>query len=152
MTDVNTVITSFFADLLGEEPDLVISQEGNEILVDLQLNPELSGLVIGYRGEVLTAIQFVLSLMVQSDNETWLPVRLNVNNYREQRSEALEMLARNTANRVLETGQALSLPNLSSYERRLIHSVLAEVPGVISYSEGEGRNRVLIIALDQENS
>lgn len=146
MDKTKILIEEFFTEILGDKPDIVIDQSDEEILVDLQLNPELSGVVIGYRGEVLTALQLILSLMIQTDQENWLPVRVNVNNYREQREEALENLARNTADRVLHSGQAMSLPNLSSYERRIIHNILSEIDGIESYSEGEGRNRVLIIA------
>lgn len=152
MTDTQQLINDFFYDLLGEEPDLEINITDQAVEVDLQIDPQMSGVVIGYRGEVLTAIQFILGLMVQNQLEEWLPVRLNINNYRQQRNQALDNLARNTARRVLETGQALSLPNLSSYERRQIHQVLGEIPGVVSYSEGEGRSRVLIIDLDSASA
>lgn len=146
MNDTETVIKQFFYDILDEEPQITIEIAESEVNVELELAPEHSGIVIGYRGEVLAALQLILSLMVQESKEVWLPVRLNVNNYREQRAEALENLAHNTAQRVLDTDTPLSLPNLSSYERRLIHSALSEVEGVISYSEGSGYNRVLIIA------
>lgn len=144
--DNQTLIKTFFNNLLDEDPEITIDTTEEEIRVDLQLSPDHSGVVIGYRGEVLTAIQLVLSLMIQEDRESWLPVRVNVNNYREQRAEALENLAKNTAQRVLDTGQAMSLPNLTSYERRLIHNILSETDGVESYSEGEGNQRILIIA------
>lgn len=144
--DDKDLIIKFFEDILEEEPDIEIDINDEEIYIDLQLDPEHSGVVIGYRGEVLTAMQLILSMMLQKDRTAWVPVRVNVNNYREQRAEALENLAQNTADRVLSNNQALSLPNLSSYERRLIHNYLSEVDGVESYSEGEGIHRVLIIA------
>lgn len=140
------IITNFFAEILGEEPQLFINQDDTEISVDLELNPELSGVMIGYRGEVLAAMQLILSLIVQTHTGEWVPVRVNVNNYREQRAEALANLAQNTARRVLDSGTPLSIPNLSSYERRLIHSILSEIEGVASHSEGEGINRVLIVS------
>lgn len=144
--DNKQLITEFFTQILGHEPDLEFDDSQGELYVDLQLDPEHSGVVIGYRGEVLAALQLVLSLIVQKNHGDWLPVRLNVNNYREQRADALQNLAENTANRVIQSGHAMSLPNLSSYERRLIHSTIAEIDGVESFSEGEGFERVLIIS------
>jgi len=144
--DIEEIIKAFFYDLLGDDIKMDIDVTEEEVSVELELDTEHSGIVIGYRGEVLTSIQLILSLMIQDNYEDWLPVRVNVNNYREQRAEALEKLAENTASRVKESGQALSLPNLSSYERRHIHNILSEIEGVESYSEGEGVNRILIIA------
>lgn len=148
MDEKKQIIIGFFTDLLGEEPEIEIFEEEDGVYVNLQVSPELSGIIIGYRGEVLTATQFVVSMML-SEKDGWSPVRLNINNYREQRSEALETLAINTANRVLDSGQALSIPNLSSYERRQVHDVITGIEGVTSFSEGSGRNRTLIIDLEE---
>lgn len=150
--DKQTLITDFFEQLVGEEVEINFEETDDEIKVDVQVDPEYSGIMIGYRGEVLSAIQLVLSLMIQPSFEDWYPVRLNINNYKEQRIEALESLAENTAQRVVRTGQALSLPNLSSYERRLIHSKVSEIEGVGSFSQGDGRDRVLIIAPSEQIS
>lgn len=144
--DTQKLVSEFFLEILGEEPEITVDEQDNEVHVDVQLNPEHSGIVIGYRGEVLAAMQLILSLMNQQSKGDWYPVRLNVNNYREQRADALENLARNTAQRVLDNGSALSLPNLSSYERRIIHNVIGDVDGVESFSEGEGQHRTLIIS------
>jgi spoIIIJ-associated protein len=75
----------------------------------------------------------------------WIKVLLDVNNYREEQKERLMSMARQLANKVLETGRAVSMTAMSSYERRLCHMAISEIEGVHSQSEGEGENRHLII-------
>ena len=147
MSQISTqIINDFFSDLLGFESNPQIEATDDEIFVDLQLDPQFSGIVIGYRGEVLTAIQLLLSLMIQENHDNWLPVRVNVNDYRQQRQKALEELAQNTADKALKLQKPITLNNLSSYERRVIHTILSETPEITTFSEGEEPNRVLIIS------
>ena len=142
----NQLLQDFFYDLLGYEAEMEIDHKENEVHIQLELDPEQSGVVIGYRGEVLASIQLVLSLILQQHLEDWYPVRLNVNDYKEQRQKSLENLALNTADRVIETGSHFKLNNLSSYERRIVHATLSEHPEVTTFSEGDSPYRVLIIA------
>jgi len=139
------LIAQFFSDLLGYDPDIIIEHNENEISVQLNLDAQESGVVIGYRGEVLTSLQLILSLMVQPNYDIWFPVRLNVNDYRQQRNKALETLALNTASKALEFNKSIRLNNLSSYERRIIHSILSENDQIETHSEGEPQYRVLVV-------
>lgn len=144
--NTNQLISDFFSTLLGFTPELEIEHQDESIQVQLNLPPEESGVIIGYRGEVLNSIQLVLSLMTQSHFDDWYPVRLNINDYREKRNKAIENLAETTASRVLDTNQPVRLTNLSSYERRLIHTILSENDQITTHSEGEDPNRVLIVS------
>jgi len=125
---------AFVEDMEGEENQVIVG-----ITVD---NP--AGL-IGFRGRNLAAIQFVLSLIIRSQVGEGIRVLLDVNNYRSEQKVRLEGMVKNLAEKVLVTGKEVSMANMSSYERRLCHMVLAEIEGVTSESEGEGEERHIVI-------
>lgn len=141
-----SLIKDFFIELLGFEPEMLIEESNEEIQVGLQVEPDVSGVLIGYRGEVITALQTVLSLMIQTKGGEYFPVRLNVNNYKEQRSKALEGLAQSSAEKAISLGREIEISNLSSYERRIIHSYLGDNPEVETFSRGVGSGRVLVVS------
>ncbi|MDD2482995.1 MAG: hypothetical protein PHE32_00555 [Candidatus Shapirobacteria bacterium] len=125
---------AFVEDMDGEESQAMVG-----ITVS---NP--AGL-IGFRGRNLAAIQFVLSLIIRSQIGEGIRVLLDVNNYRSEQKVRLEGMVKNLAEKVLATGKEVSMANMSSYERRLCHMVLAEIEGVTSESEGEGEERHIVI-------
>ena len=125
---------AFVEDMDGEE---------NQVLVGITVkNP--AGL-IGFRGRNLASIQFVLSLIVRSQIGEGIRVLLDVNNYRGEQKIRLENMVKSLAEKVLTTGNAVEMANMSSYERRICHMVLAEIEGVSSDSEGEGEERHIVI-------
>lgn len=125
---------AFVEDMEGEE---------NQVLVGITVkNP--AGL-IGFRGRNLASIQFVLSLIVRSQIGEGIRVLLDVNNYRGEQKVRLETMTKNLAEKVLTTGNSVAMANMSSYERRICHMVLAEIEGVTSESEGEGEERHIVI-------
>lgn len=125
---------AFVEDMDGEE---------NQVLVGITVkNP--AGL-IGFRGRNLASIQFVLSLIVRSQIGEGIRVLLDVNNYRGEQKIRLENMVKSLAEKVLETGNPVAMANMSSYERRICHMVLAEMEGIESESEGEGEERHIVI-------
>ena len=125
---------AFVEDMDGEE---------NQVLVGVTVkNP--AGL-IGFRGRNLASIQFVLSLIIRSQISEGIKVLLDVNNYRMEQKVRLENMVKSLAEKVLETGNPVAMANMSSYERRICHMVLAEIKGIESESEGEGEERHIVI-------
>jgi len=125
---------AFVEDMDGEE---------NQVLVGVTVkNP--AGL-IGFRGRNLASIQFVLSLIIRSQISEGIKVLLDVNNYRMEQKVRLENMVKSLAEKVLETGNSVAMANMSSYERRICHMVLAEIKGIESESEGEGEERHIVI-------
>lgn len=122
-----------------------IENEENQVLVGVEVaNP---GSLIGMRGKNLSALQTVLSLMVKNKIGDWVRILLDVNNYRNEQKERLESMARNLAEKVIQTGKPVALASMSSYERRICHLVLQEIEGIMSESEGEGDDRHIVIKL-----
>ena len=104
------------------------------------------GLIIGYHGENLSALQLVLGQHLHSRFDRWLNLSINVNDYRERRESALHSLADSAVTRVIATGQPHSLPPMPAGERRIVHMYLSDHPQVTTSSEGLGRNRSVIIS------
>jgi spoIIIJ-associated protein len=85
--------------------------------------------------------------MVKVKIGEWVRVLLDINNYREEQKTRLQEMAKDLAQKVLTTGQAVEMMSMSSYERRLCHMALQEIEGITSESEGEGEMRHLVIKL-----
>jgi spoIIIJ-associated protein len=104
--------------------------------------------IIGRHGETIRAIQKILEVMLYKKLKESAHVLINVNDYREKQQERLECMAGQYADKVMESRQPENVFHLSSYERRIIHQyITANYPELASYSEGEGRDRKLIIDL-----
>lgn len=103
------------------------------------------GIIIGHRGETLDAIQCLSSLAVKNKTGKYIRVTINVGDYRARREETLKALAKKNANYVLRTGKRYHFEPMNPYERRIIHTSIQEVDGVISRSIGNGTERRVVI-------
>lgn len=121
--------------------------ENERIQINIQVSPEESGLLIGYRGETISALQLVLSQLINSKLDSWKKISVNIGDYREKRREALETMAKNSARRAKELNTSVTLPYLIASERRIIHLILSEDDEIETHSEGEGRQRRLVVSV-----
>jgi len=122
----------------------VISNEEN-ILVQINLPEDQTGIYIGTHGDSLISLQLLLGLMVSQRLGDWMPISVNINDYKQKREETLTNMAESAAQKAISLNQEIIIPNLSSYERRIIHTYLQDNDSVASESRGEGRNRQLFI-------
>jgi len=113
--------------------------------VDIVLNTKDTGAVIGYHGDTLEGLQLVLSLCVGRSLGRFVRIFLDVGDYKKNRTEWLKTLALETKERVLLSGKEIVIPELKSWERRIVHLLLEKDEEVISESQGEGRDRVLVV-------
>ncbi len=123
----------------GEVKEL---EKEDEVFYNL-IGEEVSSL-IGYRGESLNSLQFLLSV-INGKNRKNKKVRLDIDGYREKREETLIALAKRVAKKVEKTGHQTKLEPMSAYERRVIHSTISQFEGLVSISKGEEPFRYLII-------
>jgi spoIIIJ-associated protein len=125
-------------------------KEENDIL-RINLSGEKMGMIIGYRGETLDSIQYLVSLIVNKAHE--LPhkkVILDTENYRNKREETLKGVAIKTANKVIKTRKVFKLEPMNPYERRIIHSALQGNEFVNTYSEGDEPFRRVVVELKKD--
>lgn len=123
--------------------DIVFDEE-NEML-EINLEGEDMGVLIGKRGQTLDSLQYLVSLVINKNTEKYIKVKLDTENYRERRKETLENLARNIASKVRRTRRSVTLEPMNPYERRIIHSALQNNKYVETYSEGEDPYRKVVI-------
>lgn len=126
---------------LGEsDPDRI-----QPVLIDIEGN-DLSFL-IGRKAETINALQFITGLIVGRELGRWIPVQIDVQNYRRRREDELRKLARRIADQVTGTGRNQALEPMPPNERRLIHLELRDHPHVETESEGEDPRRKVVIRL-----
>ena len=108
------------------------------------------GVIIGRRGETLDALQYLASLAANSGEGGFYRLVLNTGNYRQKREQTLQSLARRMAGQVLRTGRNRTLEPMNPYERRIIHTTVQSIEGVVSNSVGDGAARRVVISPDRE--
>lgn len=120
--------------------------EGEEGTCCLELVGQDAAQLIGRHGSTLNALQYLVGLVTQRQVGQQVRVLVDADGYRERRREALVTQALELAAEVKEARQEAELDPLSAYERRIIHMALADHPDVVTYSEGGGEDRRVIIA------
>jgi len=135
--------TEELLSLLGVVATSSVSEK--EGVINIELETEDAGIMIGRHGDMLESLQVVLSLCVAKKLGEFKRISVEIGEYKKNRTAYLLDLAQQTKQQVLELGEAVSLPLLKSWERRVVHLALAEDKEVISESEGEGRERVLSV-------
>lgn len=113
--------------------------------VNVVLQTEESGIVIGHHGETLEALQLVLSLVTAEELGKFTRIALEVGDWRKSREEYLKSLATSSKEKALAEGKEVTLPLLRSWERRVIHLMFQDDKEVTSESVGEGKERVLVV-------
>lgn len=115
--------------------------------MDINLIGDDMGVLIGKRGQTLDSLQYLVSLVVNKESDTYFRVRLDTENYRQRRKDTLENLAKNIAFKVKRTKRAVELEPMNPYERRIIHSALQNDKYIKTCSKGEEPNRYVVISL-----
>lgn len=151
--DVDKVIRDFLDNMfkamdMDVNIDIKINEE--EGCVNVELGGDEMGLLIGKRGQTLDSIQYLVSLVVNKENEKYMRVKVDTEDYRKRRKETLESLAKNIAYKVKRSKRPISLEPMNPYERRIIHSALQNDKFVATRSEGEEPFRHVIVYLKND--
>lgn len=141
-------ITDFLKELLEKISDkkFEYSVEIKEQNIEVTINGEDSGFLIGYRGDVLNSVQTIMSSIANKNSNSRIKVILDIENYRNKRKETLENLAVKVSKTVSKTGKSITLEPMGAYERKIIHSKLQESKYVTTHSIGEEPNRRIVIS------
>lgn len=130
--------------------NLDITAKTGKSSIYLNIKGKDSGTVIGKRGQTLDAIQYLTSLVVNKDNEKYVRVVVDAENYRAKREKTLEQLANRLAEKVIKTKKSVRLEPMNPYERKVIHATLQSNQNVTTKSEGEEPYRRVIIEPTKE--
>lgn len=104
------------------------------------------GVLIGRRGETLSALQYLVNRICNQDRDSWDRITLDVESYRARREKKMTEMAERLYRKVLDTGKAVTVKNLSAHDRRIVHMTLKDRNQVETHSHGTGRLRKLIVA------
>lgn len=136
-------------DLLEVDADLDMSiedqEDGRKPLIKINIEGDDLRFLIGKRSEVLSAFQYLLSLIVSHRENEWVPIQLDVQNYRGRREQEIQKMARRMASQVAETGKRQTLEPMGASERRMVHMALRKNTEVYTESVGEEPNRKIYI-------
>ena len=131
------------------EADVVVyraePEQGEEAPWILQIRGDDLGLLIGRRGETLSALQYITRLIASRDVQRRANIVLDVEGYKSRREKMLRHLADRMAKQAIETGRTVSLEPMTPYERRIVHLHLRDNNSVTTQSVGEGDNRKVTI-------
>lgn len=126
--------------------DAVIGVENGGNAVNVTVSGERMGLLIGKRGDTLDAVQYLTSLYVNKEKNSYIKVNIDTEGYRARREKTLVQLAHSLERRVLREGKPITLEPMSPNERRIIHAALQGSDDIQTYSIGEEPNRKVIVA------
>lgn len=140
--EVKEFLSKLFT-FMNVEAKITVTEDDSKIMV--RLSGQNMGLLIGYRGETLDALQYLTNLAINKDSEEYRRIIIDTEEYRNKREETLRRLAKRLANKVQKTRKSIVLEPMNPYERRIIHSTLQNHPNVITYSEGDEPYRKVVI-------
>ncbi len=119
----------------------------NPLTLNIQGIHENLGLLIGRRGETLSALQLLVSLIVSHRTKHRMRIVVDAENYRERREENLRSLALRVAQQVRNYRRSIALEAMPPHERRIVHIALSDSKDISTESIGEGDARRVVISL-----
>ena len=129
---------------MGFAPQIKAQEEGEELF--LEMHGDDLGRLIGREGATLNALQNILSAILAKQKTDRVYVKLDANNYRLHREQALRRMARDAAQMALHQQKPVELEPMSAGERRIIHTELSGNKDVHTYSKGDRQDRRIIVA------
>ena len=143
---VATEVASYVQTIVDDmDVEGTISSDYNRRTINLQIDTNEPGRIIGYHGKVLKALQLLAQNYLYNRYSRTFYITINVNDYVEHRAEVLQTYAQKLATRVLEEGRSQQTDPMSNNERKIIHRIISRMDGVTSYSEGDEPNRYVVV-------
>jgi spoIIIJ-associated protein len=127
-----------------------IEAKKREHFIQINIFSDNSSILIGRGGKTLESIQTLIKSSIFNTTGFKVNVVVDVEDYKEKVNKHLEYDVKNIAKEVRRTGVEAKLDPMNSYERRIVHSAVGEIQGVITISEGEEPNRYVVIKKDEK--
>ena len=133
-------IISFF----GENIEVTVEVE--EDIIELYVETsDSNSILIGRNAETLRSLQYIVSTALRNKSADLTRVNVDIADYKKQREEKIAEKARGWIEEVRATGDS-HIAHINAADRRVVHRVAAEYSDIRTYSEGEGRDRRIVIA------
>ena len=133
-------ILSFF----GENIEVETSYQDDILSIDIA-SSDLNSILIGRNAETLRSLQYMVSTVLRNNNAAVTRVIVDIAGYKKQREEKIAEKARGWIEEVRRTGDS-HVAHINAADRRVVHRIAAEYSDIRTDSEGEGRQRYIIIA------
>ena len=149
--DVIDFVKNYLKDLIknmGLNANIEVKKR--EEMATFTIYADNNAILIGKNGKTLEAITILIKQIVHKEIGTYFNMTIDIGEYKAQQQKRIESLAKRVAREVARSKVPAKLDPMNSYERRLIHTVLAENPKVITESEGEEPNRAVVIKPKEE--
>jgi len=145
--EVTTVVTEFLEGLVAKmQIEATVSRGVRNGDIIFKVNGENVNNLIGYHGETLEAVQFIVNTIVRERVPQYRKkIYIDVENYRRKRQDTVEQIAERVAKKVLTTKCSIKLEPMNSFERKAIHYALSGIEHIGTHSEGVEPNRCLVI-------
>ncbi len=140
------ILEEIFTAMEFDAHSVVISEDDEEIQIDVQGASEDIGRLIGRHGQTLDALQYLVGITVNRRDYQKVRVILDAAGYRERHKQLLEEKALDFAKKVVETGSEAVFEPQSARDRRIVHMALAGHADVLTYSEGDAEDRHVVIS------
>ena len=129
------------------ESNIEVKTREDSIIFDIITNN--SAILIGKNGRTIDALQTITSQAIYEEIGKYYKFVIDVNDYKQKRQIRLEKLAKSVAKSVARTKVDVKLDPMNSYERRIIHNILADSKDVTTESVGEEPNRSVVIKIKE---
>lgn len=118
------------------------AREGNSVdEINLEIAGRDAGRIIGKKGQVLSALQFVTHRVINRPGLDRRHVSVDAEGYKSRRDDSLASMARRLGKQAVEQGKIITFEPMNPRDRRVVHLALADFEGVITRSDGEGDDR-----------
>jgi spoIIIJ-associated protein len=139
--------TKFLEDVLSFfGVNVAVKSSHDEDVIELSVpSSELNAFLIGRNAETLRSLQHLVSSALSNQGAELTRVNVDVANYKKQRADRIATKAEGWIKQVRETGQPYEV-GLNAADRRIVHKIAGDYSDIETYSEGEGRERRIIIS------
>lgn len=134
-------VLSFF----GLNTDIAAHCDGEVIELKVP-STYLNGFLIGSHGETLRSLQYLVSTTLKNREAEITRINIDVADYKAQRADRLVKRIKDTLEEVMKSGHEKVLEPMNAADRRVIHQAVGEYPELTTRSEGEGRERHIVIS------
>ena len=144
--DIIDEITETIMDItkqMGLTANLEVRRRDDNITI--KIFSDHNAVLIGRNGSTIEALQTIIRQIIYNKTKTFISIILDVENYKDKKNHSIEILAKKVAREVAKTKFETKLDSMNSYERRIVHSTLANDKYVYTESVGEEPNRCVVI-------
>ena len=123
-----------------------VTAHADDEVIELSVpSTHLNGFLIGQRGETLRSLQFLIATTLKNKDAELNRVNVDIADYKKQRYDRLAEQVKLWANSVISSGEPRHIEPMNAAERRIVHQTISEYGELETVSEGEGRDRHVVI-------